>query len=442
MKPLKQSFVLLICFVLQISVSPAQTVIDGTVTDREKNEGIAGANVMLREQGQTTITGFTSTDQSGRFRMEYKGTKDSIAVSVSGFNLATQSKTIANRSQTVSFTIDYQSISLNEVRINAPKIRQFGDTLNYNVISFMDSSDRKIGDVLRKMPGIEVKDDGSIAYQNKPINRFYIENMDVLQGRYGIATNNIDAKDVATVQVMENHQPIKALKDIEFTDEAAINLRLKESAKGVLILNGQLGVGASPLLWDNELVATYLTRRTQNFSLYKGANTGNDITRELTSFYSSDASRMGRSRLLNVQSPSSPSISRTRYLFNRANVASTNQLWGLSNDYTLTANVQYVSDEQRRSSIAYTEYYLPGDQTVSIGETLSSKLRQNQLGMDLQLNANKDKHYFNNLLKLEGAWDKEYGRAIVADTISQHLKSPDKVISNTFNLVKTSGGVL
>ena len=438
--PLKKISILFICIALQFSVSFAQTVIDGSVTDRENNEGIAYINVMLQEPGQTNITGFVTTDESGKFRIEYKGTGDSIMVSVSGFNVAKQSKTIANKSQTISFIVDYQSIALNEVKIQAPKIRQIGDTLNYSVASFADQNDRNIGDVLRKMPGIEVKDDGSIAYQNRPINRFYIENLDVLQGRYGIATNNIDAQDVATVQVMENHQPVKALKDIEFTDQAAINLRLKESAKGTLILNGQLGVGASPLLWDNELVAAYFTRRMQNFSLYKGANTGNDVTGELTSFYSLDANSMGRNGLLNVQSPASPSISRARHLLNRANVFSTNQLWGLANDYTLTANVQYINDEQKRSSMAYTEYYLPGDQTVEIGEILSSKLRQNRFVADLQLNANKDKLYFNNLLKLEGSWDKEYGQAILTDTINQYLKKPDKIISNTFNITKNNNG--
>lgn len=437
---MKYTFTLLICIAVQISVSMAQTVIDGSVISRENNEGIASINVMLQEPGQANIIGFVLTDQSGMFRIEYKGTKDSIVISVSGFNVAKQSKTVGNKSQKIQFIIDYQVISLNEVKIQAPKIRQFGDTLNYNVASFIDSTDRKIGDVLRKMPGIDVKDDGSIAYQNKPVNRVYIENMDVLQGRYGIATNNIDAKDVATVQVMENHQPIKALQDIEFTDQAAINIKLKESAKGILVLNGQLGAGASPLLWDNELVAAYIERRTQNISLYKSANTGNDITSELTSFYSSDADIMGRNRLLNVQSPSSPSINRARYLFNNANVLSVNQLFGLANDYTLTANVQYINNEQRRNSKAYTEYYLPGDITVDIGEILSSKLRKNQFKMDLQLNANKNKLYLNNLLKLEGAWDKEYGNAIVADTVSQHLKSPDKAISNTFSIIKNANG--
>ncbi len=440
MSPLKRLFILLI-IMPHISASLAQAVINGLVTDKERKEAIVNVNVTLQEQGQSAIIGFTSTDELGRFSIEYKGTRDSIVVSVSGFNIRKQCKTVDNSSQTLSFTVDYQTIALNEVKIKAPKIRQIGDTLNYNVESFIDLNDRKIGDVLKKMPGIDVKEDGSIEYQNKPINKFYIENLDVLQGRYGIATNNIDAKDISTVQVMENHQPVKALKDITFSDQAAINLKLKESARGILMLNGQVGIGAPTLLWDNELVTTYLSRQTQNISFYKSANTGNDITRELTSFYSSDASRMGHNGLLNVQSSTNPAISQTRYLFNRSNILSTNQLWGLANDYTLTANIQYLNDEWEKNSLAYTEYYLPGNQLLDISETLSSKLHRNQLKIDLQLNANKDKLYFSNLLKIEGSWDKEYGRAVVSDTIGQQLKTPDKLTSNTFNIIKTSKGL-
>jgi hypothetical protein len=64
----------------------------------------------------------------------------------------------------------------------------------------------------------------------------------LLQGRYGLATNNISAKDVAIVQIMENHQPIKALKDRSFSDQAAINLKLKDAAKGTLALSAMAGL--------------------------------------------------------------------------------------------------------------------------------------------------------------------------------------------------------
>jgi hypothetical protein len=54
------------------------------------------------------------------------------------------------------------------------------------------------------MPGIEVSESGAIKFNGKAIKKFYVEDMDLLQGRYGLATNNINASDVATVQVLEH----------------------------------------------------------------------------------------------------------------------------------------------------------------------------------------------------------------------------------------------
>lgn len=100
----------------------------------------------------------------------------------------------------------------------------------------MDETDRSIGDVLKKLPGVQVLSSGQILYQNKAISKFYVEGLDLLKGKYGIATQNIEAKNVASVQVLENHQPIKALKDMEIPEEAAINLKLKQSALGAFSL--------------------------------------------------------------------------------------------------------------------------------------------------------------------------------------------------------------
>src|SRR5690554_4852077 len=160
-----------------------------------------------------------------------------------------------------------------------------GDTINYSVLSFIDETDRSIGDVLKKLPGVQVLSSGKILYQNKEISKFYVEGLDLLQGKYGVATNNIDAQQVATVQVLENHQPIKALKDMEVPENAAINLRLKQSALGAFFVTAQAGIGLPPLLLSNELIGMRFTRTQQNMLVYKGDNTGRDISKELTSFY-------------------------------------------------------------------------------------------------------------------------------------------------------------
>lgn len=427
---------LLVLVIFISGFSKAQVIIRGVVLDEDRKPA-SDLNITVHEKSESLTLGYVMTGHAGRYKLEYKGKSDSIVITVSGFNVKKQSRTIAARNQNVDFIIENESIVLNEVKIIPPKIRQTGDTLNYLVDVFSDANDRTIGDVLKKMPGIKVQDDGAILYQNRPINKFYIENADLLQGRYGIATNNIEAKDVSTVQVMENHQPIKALKDKEFSEDAAINLKLKDSAKGTILANAQIGVGVSPLLWNNELIGMYIAKKKQNITTYKGNNSGDDVTRELTSFYSGDASQTANKDILNVQSPALPSIREKRYLNNQANIVSFNNLWALKNDYQLTANINYLNDLQQKSSYAYTEYYLPGDSLLRIEELLSSRLRKERIKADIQLNANKDKFYFNNLLKLDGIWDRERGDAISEDSVYQYLKKPTYSVSNTFNMVKT-----
>ena len=199
----------------------AQTVVEGTVTD---SLGMAvEAYVTVSPKGTGSIIGFADTDAKGNYKLEIKTTADSLTVTASGLTIGNQVKFVANHSQRLDFKVKQQAIELKEVSIKADKIRQHGDTLSYLVGAYQQQGDRVIGDVLKRMPGIEVSESGAIKFNGKSIRKFYVEDMDLLQGRYGLATNNINASDVATVQVLEHHQPIKALQDRTLTDDVAIN---------------------------------------------------------------------------------------------------------------------------------------------------------------------------------------------------------------------------
>ena len=114
---------------------------------------------------------------------------------------------LLSQAQTDSINLDsiFKTLDLQEVEVKAKKIRQSGDTVTYNASSYIKKEDKVLEDLLRKMPGISVSSDGQISYNGKWISDFYIEGSDLLGGRYTIATTNINADDIATVQVMENH---------------------------------------------------------------------------------------------------------------------------------------------------------------------------------------------------------------------------------------------
>lgn len=421
----------------------SQTMINGKVITATKN-AVENAGVSLSEEKGGLVKAYTTTDEQGKYEISYAGDKDSLFIRVSGFNLKTTSRKIANRQQTVNFEVEEENIRLQEVIVKANKIRQKGDTINYLVSAFTDETDRSIGDVLKKLPGIQVTDDGTVYYQNRPINRYYIENTDLLQGRYGIANNNIKATDIASVQVFENHQPIKALKDIEFSERAAINLKLKDSAKGIVAAEMMAGAGFSPSasqpLLSSEIIGMYFSRTIQDLMMYKGDNTGQNVTGELKSHYSDNYEKTDTRRLLKIWSPSQPAIRQQRFLFNDAHIGSVNDLHQVKKDYSLTTNIHYAFDDQQKTAGSLTEFFLPDKSVLKMDEHLKSKQIQNRLNTDFSINANNEHFYLNNALKLAGNWQKESGEALTLDdTVSQKLKNPVYSVSNTFDLIKRQG---
>ncbi|MGB4400391.1 MAG: carboxypeptidase regulatory-like domain-containing protein, partial [Daejeonella sp.] len=426
---------LLVFLILSFSLANAQTKINGRVRKKENGNVLPGVNVIVKEKNNVEILSYASTDETGSYQLAFTSGADSVVITIAGFNVKKQTKTVLNKSQMVNFTVTSETIQLKEIKIKAPNIQQINDTLNYNVDAFGDKNDRTIGDVLKKMPGIVVNEDGSITYNNKPITRFYIEDRDLLQGRYGIATNNIEAKDVATVQVLENHQPIKALKEREFTDAGAINLKLKDSAKGVLMVTGQLGTGLTPCLWNNELFSMLFSKKKQSLTTYKGNNSGKDASAELNTFYSGQE-KVETGNTLSVQSPIPPPITRERYLFNRSNTISTNNLWTLGKDYQVNANINYVNDRQEKSSYSRSVYYLKTDSLLTIEESLAATEHINLLNAVIQLNTNKKNYYLDNLLNVTGGWNGEDGNVLSTGNIAQELNKRLYTLGNAFNLIK------
>lgn len=415
----------------------SQTVIKGFITEQKTKIPVEAATVCLSMLKSNRILAYTQTDEKGEYQIVYKGKQDSITLAVTGFNLKKVAKNIANKSQIVDFMVGNEMISIKEVIVVAPKINESGDTLNYNVERFTDETDRTLKDVLQKMPGIQVLENGMILYQNNPINRFYIEDMDMLKDRYGIATNNLNPDDVATVQVLQRHQPVRALKDYESSSEAAINLKLKKSSKGILMATAQLGVGASPLLLSNELLGMYFSKKMQDLSVYKGDNSGRDITGELNSLYNPEPEVQDLD-WLSVLKPRLPAVSQQRYLFNDAHIGTVNHLHALKKHYTLSTNIHYAYDEPKRESNVVTDYYLPGDSSLTIQESNFSNMYQNRMDAEIELKANTDNFYLKNRIRAEGHWDKENGRVFTGDSIRQHLDNPVYGISNQFEWVKTN----
>lgn len=402
------------------SEAASQTVINGKITDI-RGKPVADASVMLMLPTDSTIVAYNFSNVGGDYTIRYDGKQPELLLTVYGFNVQRQIKRIFNKSQRLDFTISEGAINLKEFTVKSEKIWGGRDTVNYIVDAFRDTTDIVIADVLRKMPGIEVEESGQIKYRGKAIKKFYIENMDMLQGRYGVATNNVSASDIATVQVFENHQPINALQDVAFSDDAAINLKLKEGAKGIYSFMANTGGGYdNGFLWNEGITGMFFGKTRQHLAMYKTNNTGEDLSGELQSF--TEENTGNSAPLAYMVAPSPPDIPKQRYYFNNTHGVSVSTLYKLKDSTEFSFTLNGMRDTENRNSRTKTTFILPGADTLSISELMASEANVDKLDCDFGLMRNGSLNYLRSFVNLSGDWQNTTGSVFNNNTLEQTYK--------------------
>ena len=421
------------------AVAVAQVNVTGKVIDKESNEPLAGASVIVKG-ADGKIKRFASSKADGGFAITIPSV-NGCRLEVNMMSFTKQSIPLDSVSFPLTVYMEPGTTLLKEVTVKADRIREQGDTITYNVGSFAQQQDRSIGDVLKRMPGIDVANNGKIQYQGEDINKFYIEGSDLLGGKYGIATNGISHEDVGAVEVMENHQPMQVLSGISFSDKAAINLKLKNKAKATWTFHGDAGGGWSwqpeGAIWDGELFAMAVMPGFQNITTLRTNNTGENLASSSTDFFA-DRRQTGLSRYVGVGLPGVPSLNDNRTLFNRSFLVSTNSLWKFGQG-EFKANIDYSFNRVTADASNITSYFLDEGNRI-ITENRSGTEHSHSLSGKFIYELNKKTAFINNTLQTNINWDDVSLATTGSLPNSQSAKLPDYYVSNKFKMIQRFKG--
>lgn len=445
-------FITYLIFLFVVVSAVAQVNVSGIVVDKESNEPLTGASVIVKG-ADGKIKKYATSKGNGGFAMSLPSVAG-CRLEVSMMSFAKQSIPLDSVKFPLTVYMEPGSTLLKEVTVKADRIREQGDTITYGVSAFAQAQDRSIGDVLKRMPGINVEQSGKIQYQGEYINKFYIEGSDLLGGKYGIATNGISHEDVGAVEVMENHQPMQVLSGISFSDKAAINLKLKNKAKATWSFHGDAGGGYSwqpdGAIWDGELFAMAVMPNFQNITTIKTNNIGEDLSAQATDFF---ASRRGTdlSRYVGVSLPGVPNLSRKRTLFNRSALVSTNALWKLGRG-EVKAQIDYSFNRVTAEAANVTTYFLDGlggrDMSRPYGDGGNRVIVEDRNGVDRShslsgkfiYELNQKTAFINNTLKTNIDWDDVRLGVTGSLPNDQTASLPDYYVGNDFKLIKRFNG--
>lgn len=434
-------------FLLFINSGFAQNI-HGTVTDTLAHP-ISFAGISLKTSGNILVA-YTSCNENGKFTLTipaHINQQQPLWVEAAILGYKKQSKAFAGFNNSYNFTlVEYnQELKAVVVKDNRPALKVSGDTLSYKVSDFSTPQDRVIGDVIKKLPGIEVDAKGKISYNGKAISGFYIDGDNLLDDKYNVATGTVPNQIVENVQIIEKHQPIKILRNKSLSEDVALNITFKKDARLKLLGQAALG-GGFPGQYDANVNGMTFKNSYKAINYVKANNSSIDVSSDLISHNISDYIKRTDSNkpgaILSLGTAGNPDLPKNRYLFNHSLLFNVNNLINIKKDVQLKANIYYLQDQQDQQYQKTETTYILND-TIAYNELQNNNLKINELNAQINMNVNKDKYYLNNSFTGNFGHHSAYSRLNANQTyIQQNLKENTFDFSNELNYLKSLGDKL
>jgi hypothetical protein len=361
----------------------AQISLSGKILDEKKNP-VPFANVFIQPDNSNAIAAYCQADGTGNYTLKTNKTGKfllnftamSYKTTIFPVEFETGSHELVRNAVMI-----FEPIPLNEVIISANKSMLIKkDTIIFNAGSFAQGNERVLEDLLKKIPGLVIGDDGKISVGNREIEKVMIDGDDLFEKGYRILTKNMPAYPISKVEVYQHYSNNKLLKGIENSEKVALNLKLKEDAKRQWFGNASLGYG--PEKGNHYQAYANLMNfggKTKYYGIVSLNNVGEDATGDINFLIrpaseSNEAGDVGENQnarsIIDI-STFSPNLKQNRLLYNKSGVYAFNAIFNPTSKVKVKTLAFFNTDENN--------FYKSIYESTSIGSTSFSNYEDHRL---------------------------------------------------------------
>ncbi|MEP0479152.1 MAG: carboxypeptidase-like regulatory domain-containing protein, partial [Nonlabens sp.] len=290
----QQVIILLAVFLLLNFAASQEIVLKGQVTDSLLNP-IENTTIYSKSLGEEEGLLFSISDIDGNYKLKLSKDKSYvITISYLGYN-EIKDTVILKNDLVKNYILKESAESLDEIILRkklAVSVKK--DTITYRTDQFTDGTERKLRDILKKLPGLDVDREGNVKVNGKDVTKLMVDGKDFFNGDEKLGVNNIPADAIDEVVALDNYSKIPWLKGLTDSDELALNIKLKDGKRNFVFGDVNVGAGIEDRYKISPLLFYYSPKTAVNF-IGDVNNTG------VRSFTTSDYLNfeMGNSTLLN-----------------------------------------------------------------------------------------------------------------------------------------------
>lgn len=234
------------CLVIQLDAQDRTTTITGKVLDEKTGEGIELAGIRLLNAKDSAYIAGTATDKDGRFNLSAKPANYILQVSFIGYTTRNIDIDARRNVSLDEILMSEDGILLNAAIVEAlaPEIIVKGDTVEYNADSYKVQESAVLEDLIKKIPGAEIGENGKITINGKDISKILVDGKEFFSDDPKTASQNLPAKMVEKLQVLDKKSDLAQLTGFDDgEEETVINLVVRPGMKEGIMSNVLVGAG-------------------------------------------------------------------------------------------------------------------------------------------------------------------------------------------------------
>lgn len=275
----KSILTMLLCFVAMASFAQ-ERLISGAIYDRSTSEPVEQVTVQLLKSDSTYVTGAIS-DENGLFRIVApENGKYLLKITSVGYKTSvkriqmTDDKNLAMGK--VAISADAVMLKAAVVTAMAKKVVLKEDTFVYNSSAYRTPEGSTIEELVKRLPGAEVSDDGTIKINGKEVKKILVDGKEFMTGDTKTALKNLPTSIVDKIKAYDQKSDLARVTGIDDgEEETVLDFGVKKGMNKGMFSNIDASVGTKDR-YSARIMAAYFNDNNR-LMFFGSANNTNDM---------------------------------------------------------------------------------------------------------------------------------------------------------------------
>jgi hypothetical protein len=226
-----------------------KVTVSGVVLDKEDDSPVMQATVQLLSLPDSTMAAGNVTNNNGRFSLSVKPGKYVLKVSFVGYLTHMKEYRLSGSKPTLNvgkIALSSDAIMLSEATVTAeaPQVTVSGDTLGYNASAYRTPEGAMLEELVKKVPGAEVDDDGNVKINGKEVKKLLVDGKEFFGGDVKTGLQNLPVDMVDKIKAYDRQSDNARITGIDDgEEETVLDLTVKKGMNQGWVGNIDGGLG-------------------------------------------------------------------------------------------------------------------------------------------------------------------------------------------------------